>query len=142
MPRFRQWLLLAALYIANDRGDTALAREVLARALAVTPTFDALRAEFELAQALHDALRGEPAAARARLRLSGWLAMCLSNPDQAALADAAIFTAEGSYEKARAALDRWDRAVKKGGAHMRVGKEWAEEELRMHLTAATSRWRN
>ncbi len=142
MPRFRHWLLLAALYIANDRGDTALARKVLARALAVTPTFDALRAEFELAQALDDALGGDPAAARAHLRRLGWLVMYLSNPNQVALAEAAIFTAEASYEKARAALERWDRAVKKEGAHMRVGKEWAEEALRMHLAAAASRWRN
>ncbi len=119
--------------VALDRGDRALAREILGRAETVKDPLT--RSEFVLQEILLDALDGRPALAREHLEAQGrhpW------NPDYPALAEAAVLLAEGRMREAREALERWDRLVASFSPVVRVGNEWAEEALRERLASVAT----
>lgn len=126
-PRAPPEVRLAALCVALDTGDWARAEAILARGSGQDRREDQIRQEFALqAAALAALVRGDPAAARARLAEVGPPAL----PGYPMLAEAALAATEGRADEARALLARWrDLADRTGLASFRVGNEWAEERL-------------
>ncbi len=125
-------LLVVALAVALDTGDTAGMDEVLRRAAEVPPSHPLSRHELELQAAMVEAFRGDTVSARERLASLG---PHPTIPDYPRLAEAVVDLAEGRTDEARAALDLWEQAITKTGmaTAVRVGNDWAEEALRARL---------
>lgn len=132
-PRHLDTLVLAALAVALDTADHDLANDILRGPAERPGSCDrSMRYEIELQAAMFEAFRGNAAAARARL---GGLEPHPTLREYTSLAEAVVLDAEGHPSEARAALGAWERAVARSGnaASVRVGNEWAEEQLRARL---------
>jgi hypothetical protein len=132
-PRHLDTLVLAALAVALDTADHDLANDILRGPAERSGSCDrSMRYEIELQIAMFEASRGNAAAARARL---GRLVPHPTLSEYQLLAEAFVLHAEGHPSEARAALGAWERAVARSGnaASVRVGNEWAEEQLRARL---------
>jgi hypothetical protein len=132
-PRHLDTLVLAALAVALDTADHDLANEILLGPAERPGSCDrSMRYEIELQIAMFEAFRGNAAAARARL---AGLEPHPTLREYTSLAEAVVLHAEGHPSEARAALGAWERAVARSenAASVRVGNEWAEEQLRARL---------
>jgi hypothetical protein len=132
-PRHREVLLVGALGVALDTDDRTRAEEILQRVADGPPARNPLvRYEFELKAVMIEALRGDMTAARARLGSLGRHPMIADYPR---LAEAVVHAVEGNMTAARSALQAWERVLSKTGlgTALRVGNEWAEEEVRHRL---------
>jgi hypothetical protein len=132
-PRHLDTLVLAALAVALDTADRDLANEILLGPAERPGSCDrSMRYEIELQIAMFEAFRGNAAAARARL---GRLEPHPTLLEYPLLAESFVLHAEGHASEARTALGAWERAVARSGnaASVRVGNEWAEEQLRARL---------
>jgi hypothetical protein len=128
----RDTLLVVALAVALDVGDTAGVDEVLRRVAETPPSHPLCRNEVELQAAMVEAFRGDTASARRRLDRLG---PHQTIPGYPRLAEAVVDLAEGRPAQARAALEAWEQAIAKTGmaTTVRVGNEWAEEVVRARL---------
>jgi hypothetical protein len=129
-------LLLAAATVLIDTGAKGRAAEILRDALAAPRDGAPVQVlELELQVVMLDAFDGRVADAAARLDRIG-AAPSLS--PYARLARAAVAAMSGRTQEAADALDEWERAIADTGraAAIRVGNEWAVDELRARLAAS------